>query len=715
MPNRFSRVYRLTMLICVVVCLQGSESLAAETERVSVVSVEVPVQVTLSGNPLRGLTRGQFVILSGGKEQEITSFREIDVALLQTEDPGRLDPHVPMAGRRHFLIVFDLALSSAGSIARARKHVLDWFGDSLHSTDLVAVATYSGTRGPQLLLNFTSDRNQAMLAIANLGMPVAAVGGSDPLGLAIGRSEGDTFDSAYTQGRLDGSYLSFDDDNVGNALRDIYDGSYEPLANQGRRQPIRRLGSQFGALARLLNSVKGRKHVVFLSEGFDASLVFAEDDAESVELMNTAVESGEIWRVDSAKRFGSGPTRTILLDMLEEFRKADCVIQAVDLKGLGLDAGERVLPSSSDGLFLLANETGGEVYRSFSNLGKALDSVLSHTSVTYLLSFSPKSTDGDGKFHRLKVKLKDAPKKARVTHRPGYFGSGSRGAVTAEQRRLVVGERILEGREGGEIATSLLAAPYRFAEGTSVVPILMEIDGADLMASTGPRVAAEIYVYAFDIRGGLADFLTQTVNLDLSRPGAALGRGLKFYGELELVPGEYSLRALVVQRGGTRSGLNVVSLVVPAFDETEPVLLPPMFPEPRGRWLLAREARLAGGGATPFPFTLRDAPYMPAARPTVERQSSTVVYLPAYDLADGPLALVGDLYGVAGSRAGSMVLDLVERVSGEQGRPDTLVVVLRTGDLGVGEYTLVMTLFEETTGRRAKTSTPLTLILATGS
>ncbi len=715
MPNRLSRAYRLTMLISVVFCLQGSGSLAVETERVSVVSVEVPVQVTLSGDPLRGLTRDQFVVLSGGKKQEITSFREVDVALLQTEDTGRVDPYVPIAGRRHFLIVFDLALSSAGSISRARKHVLDWFGDSLHSTDLVAVATYSGNRGPQLLLNFTSDRNQAMLAIANLGMPVAVAGGTDPLGLAIGRSEGDTFDNAYTRGRLDGSYLSFDDDNVGNALRDIYDGSYEPLVNQGRRQPIRRLGSQFGAMARLLNSVKGRKHVVFLSEGFDASLVFAEDDAESVKLMNTAVDSGEIWRVDSAKRFGSGPTRSILLTMLEEFRRADCVIQAVDLKRLGLDTGERVLPSSSDGLFLLANETGGEVYRNFSNLGKALDSVLSHTSVTYLLSFSPESALGDGKFHRLKVKLKDAPKKARVTHKPGYFAVGSGGALTAGQRRLVVGERILEGREGGEIATSVLAAPYRFGKGTSIVPILMEIDGADLTASTGPRVAAEVYVYAFDVHGGLADFLTQTVNLDLSRSGAALGRGLKFYGELELAPGEYSLRALVVRRGGTRSGLNVVPLVVPGFDETQPVLLPPMFPEPRGRWLLAREARLAGGGGTPFPFTLRDAPFMPSARPAVRRRSSTVVYLPAYDLPDGPLVLEGDLYGVDGSRAGSMELDLVEKVTGEQGRPDTLVVVLRTGDLGVGEYTLVMTLFDETTGRRAKTSIPLTLISATGT
>ncbi len=714
MPNRLSRAHRLSTLIGVVIfCV--SVTVAERKEEVSVVSVEVPVQVTIAGEPVRGLTREQFVVLDGGNEQEITSFREVDLALLDTGDVAGADRHVPIAGRRHFLIVFDLSFSSAGSIARARKHVLEWFQGSLHSTDLVAVATYSGSHGPQLLLNFTSDRDQAMLAVASLGISDLVTDGADPLGLAIGRAAGDSFDTAYTQGRLDGSYLAFDDDNVGNALRDIYYGSYEPLANQGRRQPIRRLGSQFGALAKLLDAVKGRKHVVFLSEGFDASLVFAEDDAESVKLMNTALETGDIWRVDSAKRFGSGPTQSTLLGMLEQFRRADCVIQAVDLKALSLDRGERVLPSSSDGLYLLANETGGEVYRNFSNLGKALDSMMSRTSVTYLLSFSPGLKKENGKFRKLKVKLKGVSKKARVIHRPGYFGPRPDNSVTAEQRRLVVGERILEGREGGEITTSVLAAPYRFGGATSVVPVLMEIDGADLTASSGPRIAAEIYAYAFDVRGRLADFLTQTVNLDLGRPGASLGQGLKFYGELELAPGEYSLRTLVVRRGSTRSGLSLVSLVVPGPDDVTPIMLPPMFPEPRGRWLLAREARLDGGSSTPFPFMLRDAPFMPAARPAVVRQSSSAVYFPAYGLPGGPIVLSGTLYGVDGSNIGKIDLSLVERVPGRDGRPEILVAVLKTADLGVGSYTLVVTVEEEDSGQQSTTSIPLSLVSTTGS
>ena len=47
--------------------------------------------------------------------------------------------------------------------------------------------------------------------------------------------------------------------------------------------------------------------------------------------------------------------------------------------------------------------------------------MLTRTSVTYVLAFQPKKLKLDDKYHRLKVRLKNGAKGARIVHRPGYY------------------------------------------------------------------------------------------------------------------------------------------------------------------------------------------------------------------------------------------------------------------------------------------------------
>ena len=49
---------------------------------------------------------------------------------------------------------------------------------------------------------------------------------------------------------------------------------------------------------------------------------------------------------------------------------------------------------------------GGELYDNFNNLGEAMGQMLDRTSVTYLLAFQPKNLKFDGKYRKLKIKLK---------------------------------------------------------------------------------------------------------------------------------------------------------------------------------------------------------------------------------------------------------------------------------------------------------------------
>src|SRR4029079_13701789 len=104
-----------------------------------------------------------------------------------------------------------------------------------------------------------------------------------------------------------------------------------------------------------------------------------------------------------------------LTKMLEEFKRADCTIQAVDIGGLRADGAAR--PKGEDSLFMMAQGTGGELYRNSNDLAQAMGDLLERTSVTYVLTFQPGDLSLDGKYHSLRVRLKNDRGGRRVLHR----------------------------------------------------------------------------------------------------------------------------------------------------------------------------------------------------------------------------------------------------------------------------------------------------------
>ena len=79
----------------------------------------------------------------------------------------------------------------------------------------------------------------------------------------------------------------------------------------------------------------------------------------------------------------------------------------------------------------------------------------------HLLSFHASDIPIDGAFHPIRVVLKDAPRGAKVLHRPGYFVPKP---VEEEEEELAstlrTAELILSGNEGGELETSALVASF---------------------------------------------------------------------------------------------------------------------------------------------------------------------------------------------------------------------------------------------------------------
>jgi VWFA-related protein len=582
------------------------------------------------------------------------------------------------------------------------------------------VGVYSATSGAEMLLNFTSDREQLELAIDSLGMPQYVERGIDPLALEIGVANPlvsplDAEDPGTREIGGTQSNFSNQEGNAIAALRAIYHSVYEPVKRQGERQHILALTRSIKEFAERVRAVRGRKHVIYLSQGFDSSLAYARTDTESIVRRANEFQAGggAIQNIKSEDMFGDSTTQNGITTMIDELRRADCTIQAVQI---GAAEGQESLSSTrSDGLFVMADGTGGELYRDFNNLEQVMSGLLEKTSVTYVLTFRPEQFDHDGKFHKLKVRLVDGPKKAKVTHRPGYYEPKDGERLTSEQLRMQAAGRIMEGRDGdGTLAASILASPFRGGE-TAYVPVLIEIDGRSLPRNvTDGEFSFDIFLYAIANDGSIEDFLTQRLRVDLETFGGKLAdSGLKMFGDLDLRGGEYSLRLFVHE---TRFGLystRATTLHVPSYEGNQLTVLPPLFPDPRGKWLVVREN--TGNDESPgrrYPFMHREEPYLPAALPSIASESETDVFLVVYDLGDGPVSIYTEVIDVLGATHGQPRLRLVERSGNEDahGNQEILLGKFHSHGLASGHYTLLVTVANDRTGRTQTNSIPIRVV-----
>ncbi len=445
----------------------------------------------------------------------------------------------------------------------------------LHPTDLAAVATYGANRGTELVLGFTADRAQVEAAIETLGLPQLLARGPDPLRLVVKEAQAMALLGSGERAGGGGEAAAGERFERKQFFLDEVEAHLEELQQLSAVQDRRALQNQvvaltrsFAELAQMMASVDGRKHVVYLSEGFQASTATGRgSDAETAE----AVEHGEIWKAETEKLYGSSRVQGDVERMLEAFRRGDCVVQAVDIGGArtaGPDAATELASDAAaqgdgrDVLLTMAHDTGGELYQNTNDLSAAMAAMLERTAVTYLLAFQPEALPHDGTFRPLKVRLKGGPRGAQVSHRAGYYAPDPARVALPLERTLLTAAEILGDEEGGSLPIAALAVPLP----GGALPLLVEIEGpALLFGHQGEALEVEIYAYALDGAGAVRGFLTQRVNLDLAKVRETLGAGgLKFYGGLALPPGSYTVRLLVRNAQSGARALRSLAVEVPA-------------------------------------------------------------------------------------------------------------------------------------------------------
>ncbi|MFP5287660.1 MAG: hypothetical protein ACLGI9_18130, partial [Thermoanaerobaculia bacterium] len=257
---------------------------AAVSSEISVTLVEVPVEVTRGGEPVKGLKAADFEVVEEGRSLPIVAFETVDLDV--PERPGAPPPSP--AARRHLLLLFDFALSRPERLVEGITSSRELVATGLDPRDMVAVGIYLPKGELHLLLSFTNDRAAVARILTALesvmkgkAPPETAGGESDPLRLT-GLGARSLLSQAWqvdernfademrrSLGPSDGTWGSFLQQNVLNHSAVLH----QPHVEARQRGHVMAMADAVEVLADTLRPVEGRKYLALFSEGFSMSLV----------------------------------------------------------------------------------------------------------------------------------------------------------------------------------------------------------------------------------------------------------------------------------------------------------------------------------------------------------------------------------------------------------------------------------------------------------
>ena len=525
-----------------------------------IVSVDVIVRDG-SGQVVRNLKASDFEVTEDGKPQDVSSFsfEEISdapkgpatVDLLAGAEQRLADdvsgarpaataaaaePETPkpmssqdLAGRRLIVLLFDISSMQPEDVQRAVDSATKYVNEKMAPADMVAVATVSSQL--DVLADFTADR-------AKVGGALAALGYKE--GTATAPPSADTV-ATDEQTAADETTASED-----SAALDMFN-------NDVRLRALK-------ALAETLAPIEQKKSILYFSAGMERS---GEDN--QVELraaINAAVRAHvTIYPVDTRGLQAVVPGG--------DARQASGRGTAV-FSGRGVAQQFTRLAASQDTLASLASDTGGKAFMDSNDFGEAFTRVQRDMSAYYLLGYNSSNISKDGRFRRIRVRLKSQIAGARVEARQGYYADRDFAHTANTDRETQLQEMLFSAVSATDLPVLVNAGYFRLAADKYYVPIAMAVPGSAVPVPAEKdkdKIALDVLGIVQDEQGRPVGRIRQTIKLPAGSVGTLTAKQILYQSAVTLPPGRFSVKVVVRENTSGLMGSFEAPVVVPELKQ----------------------------------------------------------------------------------------------------------------------------------------------------
>ena len=331
------------------------------------------------------------------------------------------------------------------------------------------------------------------------------------------------------------------------------------------------------AIISAMGSVPGRKALVFFSEGVAIPTAVAANFRTVISNANRANVS--IYAVDAAGLRATSATAEAgkAMSTLGQTRAAQAGSRDDSFGSMMRDSEkneELVRHTPESGLSQLAIETGGMLVTGTNNPGARLHQVNEDLHSYYVLTYTPKNQNYDGKFRQINVKVNRSG--VDVQARKGYYAVGASydTPVMAYEAPALA---ILDGKsQPNAFATKTGAFSFPEISKPGLVPIMVEVPTSvvNFVGDTAKKTYRSDFAIVVVIKDALQHPVRKLsyqylLSGPLDQLDAAKRGNIVFYRETDLEPGQYSVDSIAYDATNNQSSIGRQQLTVPDSDQTK--------------------------------------------------------------------------------------------------------------------------------------------------
>jgi VWFA-related protein len=568
--------------------------------------VLLDVVVTNPAGAVHGIARSQFHVVEDGKEQKLIAMEEhIAPNPAAISKPAALPAHIytdapegPASSAVNVLLLDGLN-TPMGDQMYVRQEMLSYLKNIPPGARIAIFTLASRLR---IVQGFTADPAPLLAALSSKkGTPSQSVLLDDPNDTSMS----DMSDQMAQLG----------------ATADAMSSLQQFQADLAAEQMDLRVRTTLDALqqlARYLRGVPGRKNLIWFSGSFPLNIDPDATLQSPFEAMrNYAEDIRETSSMLSASRVAVYPVdaRGLMVDPQFSAQKSGSGMSSQSGGGASSGGGRRGGRGSMGGGSLMpsqpkfaqnsskfaqqqinehatmrqiAEETGGEAFYDSNALKSAVALAIQNGSDYYTLAYVPDDKADDGRFHKIKVTLPDAPS-YRLSYRSGYVTESAKTQVKNGQVPPIVAASMRGAPSSSEIVFKVRvlplsdpalkgAKPQQAGTAGDVSPKVKgplqrywidyaaDLHGASLSETPEGlhQASLEFVAIAYDRDGQKLNMVDKgySVSLSSERFDAVLQKGLQIHQEIDLPAGEIYLRTLVHDMNNDRIGAVEIPLVV---------------------------------------------------------------------------------------------------------------------------------------------------------
>ena len=579
------------------------------------ISVDVIVR-DRSGAVVRGLTAADFEIREDGQPQQIVSFSFEEItsnpvpgiekadlladveARMAATTGGPAQPSVstagppavapaPMtsdmlAGRRLITLVFDVSSMQPEDVQRAVDSARKYVDEQMTPADLVAVATIGSTLS--VLTDFTADRMKVAEALGTLAYTDGTA--TEPPAASTTAAEEEAAAAEETESADAAELDMFNNDVRLRALK---------------------------TLAEALGAIDQKKAILYFSAGMQRS--GQDNQVELRSAINAAVRANvAVYSIDT--------------------RGLQAVVPGGDARqasgrGTSMFSGRGVrqqfarLDSSQDTLTSLAADTGGRAFTDSNDFGEAFARVQRDMSAYYLLGYSSTNAAKDGRFRRIRVRVKRDG--LRVEARAGYYAERDFTHTSRTDRETQLQEQMFAAVSATDLPVMVTGGWFRLSPDKYYVPVALTVPGSSVpVGSEKDPVSLDVLGLVRDERNVPVGRFRETLKLPPGTGRTLAGKQILYQSGVTLPPGRFSVKVVVRENTTGRVGSFEAPFIVPELKQAAMKV---------SSIVLSTQLQPAAKGRTDNPLVRDGVQLLPNLTHVVGRDQKLFFYYEVYDPA----------------------------------------------------------------------------------